>query len=1437
MATIDRIDFGLLSPDEILRYSVCNVTHPETHESKMPKTQGLLDPRMGPSARGDICATCKQDLSSCPGHFGHIELTTPVCHVFYLAQIKKTLESICLTCGHLKIASPDVRRAIMRYSRAKERFRACWKVTKTKRACEMESCGIETPSIRIQNGVFYAGARRLGSQQILELFHKIPEQDLVTLGYSAAAHPAWMILTILPVPPPAVRPSMTLHNGTQCIDDLAAKLVEIVRVNNQIRDAKRTAASHSLNMLEESLMAHIATYFDNDCTSIPKSLLRQGRAIKSLKSRISGKTGRVRGSLMGKRVDFAARTVITGDPNIGVDEIGIPVEIAKTLTVPETVTAFNRDILQTAVFNGPHRHPGAVYVTSGAKKWYIRRNIVLELGDTVERHLRDGDYVLYNRQPTLSRYSMIAGRVRVLPGKTFRMHLSCTAPLNADFDGDEICVSVPQGIEASTELRLLCGVPELLVSPQSNKPTMAIIQDSLLGVMRLTRDETRVTRGQLCQLVVKLKHFDTASIPAGHSFTGKQVFSLLLPSSLNYRHGDVVIEAGQLVSGIICKKTIGTSGGSLVHLLWIDYGPERAMRFIDHVQLLVTEWLLMTGFSVGIGDCLIDAPTQAAISDVVSDINIRDMDEQRALLVLTQAREDSGKLAKENVTDLNGFVQMATAGSKGSMLNISQISGIVGQQCVEGSRIHGQSLPCFAADDTSPSANGFVSHSFVQGLTPAEYFFHAMGGREGLIHTAVKSVTGDTLVRVRGADRTCVVTKIGDWIDELLKQREAQKAHFPEDRNLEVVSVADLALEMESTTSTGQYKWCKVSFVTRHDPGDMLYRVVLRSGRFVVVTESESLLVLNPRTLQYEPRSVRDTMRGQMCPVYPGRGTKMLPERIVAIGQVKPHAGQKVYDVTVPETLNFVIANGIGVRDTASTGYINRRLVKAMEDLVVAYDGTVRTAEGLIVQTKYGHDGLDGSVIEKQPRPDYSKPLSRKADEVAALARDQAMLQRCFGDADLIQAPLHLPRIIASAVARVAGDPAVDLADVRKALADAQTDIPLFNALLRYYFSPVKIREFKLGKRALDAVVDTVKLRLRRGTVAPGEAVGAVAAQSIGEPTTQFALDSFHSSGVTNELVCTGVGRLTEILNDTKKTRTPSMRLYLHDSTCKDTAIRIASQLEHFSLSAAVVGLPDVLEASHESEWSRLFFDTYTKIVRPVPPLASHFLRIRLTEQFLARHVAKKIEECLEHHVLCAYNRDHVVHVYFIDAEKVDYHKFLTDHRVAILSCVSLSGCPEIERVSVRETTANEYYLETLGINLDFGARFPEVDMNRSVANNPAEIDQRIGIDAARECLVDEIRKVIDYGGSYVNIRHILLLADLMCVRGNIMPISRHGINRIQTGALRKATFEETLDVLTDAAVNGDSDNLRGISESVMVGKIMPAGTGYMDVLYNDAHF
>jgi DNA-directed RNA polymerase II subunit RPB1 len=429
----------------------------------------------------------------------------------------------------------------------------------------------------------------LQPELVLRAFQRISDEDCDLLGFNHKySRPEWMICTVLAVPPLTVRPSVVMDDQQRMEDDLTHQLITIIRANDRVRE--RIDRGDNAEMIDKhtSLLQYaVATYVDNDIKGLSPSQQRSGRPLRTLKSRFGAKTGRVRGNLMGKRVDFSARTVITPDANIDLDELGVPEEIATNLTFPETVSPYNRERLLEYVRNGPQKHPGAKSVYIKRDKATFRLDYVnpdtidLREGDIVHRHLINGDIVLFNRQPSLHKASMEAHRVKVLPGSTFRLNVSATRPYNADFDGDEMNMHVPQSIAAATELRYLATVLRNIISPRTSSPIIQLFQDTMTGAYRISQSGVTVPEHIAMNILAKINRPFTRR---NKDWSGADLISAAFPV-MNYRGGGIVIENGQLVSGVLKKSA--TSG--LVHVLYNDFGPERCGQLINDIQAIVKD--------------------------------------------------------------------------------------------------------------------------------------------------------------------------------------------------------------------------------------------------------------------------------------------------------------------------------------------------------------------------------------------------------------------------------------------------------------------------------------------------------------------------------------------------------------------------------------------------------------------------------------------------------------------------------------------------------------------------------------------------------------------------------------------------------------------------------------------------------------------------------
>src|SRR3989449_11131016 len=802
---IDGIKFSVWSPTEIRKYSVAEITAPETYdEDGMSVQGGLMDGRLGTLEPGQKCLTCGNTAARCPGHFGHIELAEPVLHIAFIDNIYKLLLTTCRSCARLKIPQEELEEyhKVMNkeaaYSVISIKHIPDEIIERAKKEKTCPHCGKTQYEMIFTKPTIFIERTELGENRLLpitirERFTHMIDDDLKLLGYDpTTARPEWFVLQVLPVPPVTVRPSIILETVIRSKDDLTHKLVDIIRVNQRLKESKEAGTPPLIVQdLVDLLQYHVTTYFDNEVSGIPQAHHRSGRPLKTLTQRLKGKEGRFRGSLSGKRVDFSSRTVISPDPNLTIADVGVPTDVAKKLTIPETVSQWNLERLKELVMNGPNMYPGANYIIrpDGVK---IRLDYVTErkaIADSlasayiVERHLADGDIVIFNRQPSLHRMSVMAHYVKVLPYRTFRLHPAVCPPYNSDFDGDEMNLHVPQSEEARSEALTLMRVQDQILSPRYGGPIIGGIRDFLTAAYLLTRDETTLTPAEFSNLALIGGYEDDLPQPASKgappTYTGKQRFSPFLPKDLNYlltskwaksmksgETNDVVIKNGELISGVVDKAVIGAEEpDSLLHRVAKDYGNEQARQFLNSILKVLKTFLTRRGFTYGFNELELPTEAKEKIRETLDEayknvlelnkkykagtlegtrgLSPEDTLEFHTVNELARARERAGRIADKALPIENSGAIMARTGARGSSLNVGQMTAALGQQSVRGKRIEkglrGRSLSHFPWNDPSPESKGFVKSNYRDGLNPTEFFFHAMGGREGLVDTAVRT--------------------------------------------------------------------------------------------------------------------------------------------------------------------------------------------------------------------------------------------------------------------------------------------------------------------------------------------------------------------------------------------------------------------------------------------------------------------------------------------------------------------------------------------------------------------------------------------------------------------------------------------------------------------------------------------------------------------------
>jgi DNA-directed RNA polymerase subunit A' len=813
---IGSISFSLLSPNEIRKMSATKVITADTYDDDgFPIAMGLMDPRLGVIEPGLRCKTCglRVGKDKCPGHFGHIDLAMPVIHVGLVKSIRDCLRSTCRECGRILLADKQRNESLEELKKYEQEGRDITFQLKQiiKESVKTEKCPrcsreigkieLDKPTSIRENG------KKLTPSEIREWLEKIPDEDLPLLDIDRkSARPEWMVLTVLPVPPVTVRPSVTLESGERSEDDLTHKLVDVIRINQRLQENRDAGAPQLIvEDLWELLQYHITTYLDNQTSGIPPARHRSGRPLKTLAQRLKGKEGRFRSNLSGKRVNFSARTVISPDPNLSINEIGVPISIARELTIPVRVTSHNIEWCKklikqkSSLSDNPEDYqPNVNYIireTEGTKqrikvtdKNAEEVSEKLELGTVMERQLTNGDVSLFNRQPSLHRMSMMAHRVKVVPHKTFRFNLSVCPPYNADFDGDEMNLHLLQSEEAQAEAEILMKVQENILSPRFGGAIIGGIHDHISGCFLLTHKNRKIPIEDASHILTAVnyggKTLKVIDENGKKYVTGRDIFSTLLPDDLNIEFraktclncevctapkcphdAHVIIKNGVLIQGTIDENSIGAFKGKILDRILRDHGMDVGREFIDNVTKMAIASITLFGFTTSIDDedipeeakRQIDEGLQKAmkkISGLVKAYENQELEslpgrsleetlEMEIMRVTGRARDMAGEIAGKHLGLNNSAVIMAKSGARGSMLNLSQMSGCVGQQAVRGERIHRgyqyRTLPHFKKGDLGARAKGFVASCYKTGLSPTEYFFHSMGGREGLVDTAVRT--------------------------------------------------------------------------------------------------------------------------------------------------------------------------------------------------------------------------------------------------------------------------------------------------------------------------------------------------------------------------------------------------------------------------------------------------------------------------------------------------------------------------------------------------------------------------------------------------------------------------------------------------------------------------------------------------------------------------
>ncbi|KAF9762782.1 DNA-directed RNA polymerase I subunit rpa1 [Nosema granulosis] len=1370
----EKISFGFYTEEEILKMSVLEVTVPASLDQfDHPYENGLCDQRMGPHAYAEFCKTCGLSNFTCPGHFGHIKLYKNVFNPIVFSTLFSLLRATCFKCKFFKVSQHDRLLYILKLSLLKRGMAAdgyehlsateCLNDLKEKVSVILEEIKNKKISYNHQHqelvGIMMKGAisrtcpkcryknprvihnhnlkiqieDRKDGEAILRLFSVDDieeiiremfenERSLMECAFSSDSYKMFF-LSIIPVTPVRFRP-LNYLNGKAYENPHNLNYIKIIKINNAIQKDYE---------FWPELQAAVLCYFDSSKFAGTKENMSGHKQL------LEKKDGLFRRNIMGKRVNFSARSVISPDPNLDTREVGIPKIFAQKLSFPEQINPNNYDELRRAVINGPV-YPGATIVQNGVnlqnlefikyEKRVAIANQLLKGNKIVWRHLRTGDVVLVNRQPTLHKASMMGHRVRVLDGeKTLRMHYVNCKPYNADFDGDEMNIHFPQSYVAKAEAEEITLNDNMYLIPTNGEPIRGLAQDHVvvaaiitlknsffskevyLDLLTSTLPNRRLEIEKPC--IVKNSSRNSSGDDSKKTvelYSGKQLISSILTNlGISISHekktkipvsdwkdheeeATAVFKDGVMVCGILDKNNIGPTHSSVIHACGEVYGFDVANDILTYIGRVVNRYIFIFGFTLRIDDLLLD--TQAdRIRDSIILSGSREasskqkeffekdplyhLDQNKIALIDSIMREEMNKVTTKTVETCVSNSQMKKfpennmglviiTGAKGSMVNLSQISGALGQQELEGKRVpimvSGRSLPCYSPYESCPSAGGYVFQRFLTGINPPEYFFHCMAGREGLIDTAVK---------------------------------------------------------------------------------------------------------------------------------------------------------------------------------TSRSGYLQRCLVKHLEALRVEYDLSVRMGDKL-VQYTYGDDGLDCTKASFLKEIDFFRKNRSVLEKILASKKE-------------------------------------------------------FN--LRDIFTN---KEFRNNIRDLDGSLRNILTKnYARALIDPGEAVGVLAGQSIGEPSTQMTLNTFHLAGVGAKNVTLGIPRLREIVMvASKKIQTPIItvpilatpqkgfldfynRIYMKDCIEKiEVKEKLVFKEEIYQKEIKIVFKISKNEKFTVKYLDKKFLGDLGKLLRKIGKQGNleNLSEIKTCirketeedsdndsdseeeqEEVVVEEVVEESETDDEDGDVAEGEEDEnsetlenpVFNLKLINFRKSGYKEYTftayypSNFNILLLPLIE-SIC---EKAIVREhrnfnraTISNGNVvlegsdfvglLDLITVNGKEIDPLDIFDIYKSTSNDIYSIYTTFGVEAARECIINEIINVFEVYGIEIDIRHLMLIADYMTRNGEYSPFNRYGLDQ-SNSPLQKMSYESCFSYLKKASEFHLSDNLDTPSAALTVGLPIKVGTGVFEMLYD----
>jgi DNA-directed RNA polymerase beta' subunit len=1414
---IHQVYFYVLGSEENAKDAKTYTTNKELLKSGlMPVPGGPYDDHMGTTDKSWLCKTCYNRRTKCPGHFGAIKLKYPIKSPMFRNEILKWLKIICFKCGNLVDKSKKIKAP-------KSKLLAEY-VKNLRGVSECTTCKEPHPVVskdKADQAIFYATygsgletkSEQLFNHEIQKILEKITDQTLYQVGKPTCSHPKKFILNILRVSPNTTRPDIRKIGGNRSNNsDTTSLLKNIVELNNSLPPE---IPSRDLIVKTLQEMYH---NLDMTCYEMIKGTSASGDKVrlvtntnktpKAIAHNIPKKEGRIRSNLMGKRVKYMIRSVITCDTTLKIDEVGIPLNIAKSVQIPETVQSYNKDRLIIYFMNKKNIYPGCsgVIKKENGKFHQIEylSDYILKNGDIILRDMITGDGVAFNRQPSLIFSNISRHRVIVLSnGNTLRMNVSACNYYNADFDGDNMNAIVARDVQSRNEIELISSVGNWFISHQTRSAKIGAFQDSLVGIAELTKTSTILNKWNAMQVFSQIDRGLTNEITFDKKmYSGRDLISKVLPA-INYPAKkakiymeqfaayikydpldiEVVINHGKLISGILDKATIGqNSMGSIFQIINNEYGSKMALNTIYNFQQIANGFFNFKGFTMGIADINISTGAMNQIKQKTSEmilnaskiteklnkqeliapigITVKDFYEMEQLNALESGDDFVAPILNDIDFDSNQLARLVFTGSKGKATNVIAINAAFGSVSINGKRPSrhfgwGRTSPYFLRYDMDPKSLGYVAQSFKEGISPDVFPFVAGEARDGIISNALStSVTGHQ-------NRLSIKNMESIIVDNLRKSMKED--------NLVQPLYAESGIDPRRTE--------KAKFLT------------------VMGTDEELKKKYHSNKTMFAKKH-----QANLQPILDVEFQRIVEDRnlyrSIFLKIETDKQGGDLFKNTAQMPVN---------------------VFRVIEDTIYNYKDEIKYL------TKEEKDLDPRNVINK---------VNELCNHVGYLHFNKLME---FKKTDV-------PEYI-------------------------ENSLILFKILIRSYLNTSNLMSKKANNKLLDIMIEKIKVVFKQALIDYGTSAGIIAAQCVSEPLTQYVLDSKHRVGQggtkTNTIV-----RVIEIMSvrDTKKMKNPSMLIYVlpEYEMNKIKVKEIANYIEMMDLNRFVhetqvfyedYGTPVHARFMHERKIIQQF-EKYNVGIKKPANLTKWCIRFSINKEELVLNNMKldTIVFVLQQNYPDLYlvytpeTADTIIIRCYILNTLIKTKASMTEEQYIIslmrlIRSTIIRGIKDILSTNIIEkmkTYIDEkgamqmkkiYVIDTLGTNLKEVLYNPHVDKQHTQTDSLLEFADMFGIEAARNKIITELQKAI----SDISLEQCTIIADEMVQTGEITSIRLNGLQQREPANIGlHVALSSPIQTLENAAINGYVNKVSGISSSLLFGKTPEIGTLYNKVILNE---